>query len=138
MPRMGSSDSDASAAAEGSRAAASDAPRILGHGDRARRGASGALYPRSASAGLNPRPRPDGSGQLPVRSDEGRVPRDTNLRTPSGPEGSSGKRALVGAVGTPGRSHRPVTRRVHPGSTAGGRAPLLLPPPLPTPGPPGG
>ncbi len=30
--------------------------------DRARRGASGALYPKSASAGLNPRPRPGWSG----------------------------------------------------------------------------
>ena len=40
---------------------ASDRARILGRGGRARRGASGALYPQSASAGLNPRPRPGGS-----------------------------------------------------------------------------
>ena len=39
--------------------------RILGGGGRARRGASGALYPRSASAGLNPRPRPVGSESAP-------------------------------------------------------------------------
>ena len=44
------------------RPATSEAPRILAACDRARRGASGALYPRSASAGLNPRPRPGGSG----------------------------------------------------------------------------
>ena len=40
----------------------SEGPRILAARDRARRGASGALYPRSASAGLNPRPRPARSG----------------------------------------------------------------------------
>ena len=38
--------------------------RILAR-DRARRGASGALYPQSASAGLNPRPRPGRSGAAP-------------------------------------------------------------------------
>src|SRR5207249_4335059 len=63
------------------------------------------------------------SGPPRERSDEGRVPRDANLRTPSGPEGSSGKRALAGAAGSPGRSHRPVERPSRPPSTAGARSP---------------
>ena len=45
--------------------------------------------------------------QHPVRGVDGRVLRDANLRTPSGPEGSSGKQALAGAAGVPDRSHRP-------------------------------
>jgi DNA polymerase III subunit gamma/tau len=60
-----------------------------------------------------------------VRGVEGRVPRDANLRTPSGPEGSSGKRALAGAAGLPGWSHRPVERPSRPPSTAGARSPIL-------------
>src|SRR4026207_159755 len=76
--------------------------------------------------GRTPARGPDGPGPLRVRSVEGRVPRDVNLRTPSGPEGSSGKRALAGAVGLPGRSYRPVERPSRPRSTAGARSPLFL------------
>src|SRR5712691_2856309 len=57
---------------------------------------------------------------------EGRVPRDANLRTPSGPEGSSGKRALAGAAGSPGRSYRPVERPSRPWSKAGCTVTLIL------------
>src|SRR5437773_73355 len=60
-----------------------------------------------------------------ARSVEGRVPRDANLRIPSGPEGSSGKRALAGAAGLPGWSHRPVERPSRPPSTAGARSPIF-------------
>ena len=44
------------------------------------------------------------------RSDDGSVPRDGCFRTPSGPEGSSGKEEFPGAAGIPGRSYR---RRYH-------------------------
>jgi len=81
---------------------------ILAPGDRAMWGASGALYPQPALAGPMLARGTHGPDTLRARSDEGRVPRDANLRTPSGPEGSSGKRALAGAAGTPGRSRRPV------------------------------
>src|SRR5213592_1081521 len=66
-----------------------------------------------------------GPRQLPVRSVDGRVPRDANLRTRSDPEGSSRKRAMAGAVGSPGRSHRPVMRTGPPGSTVGARSPMI-------------
>src|SRR5919106_206359 len=91
---------------------------ILAGGDRAGRGASGALYPQSALAGPTVRPRIGGPGPLRARGDEGRVPRDAEPRTPSGPEGSSGKRNPAGAAGTPGRSHRLGKRPGRPGSTA--------------------
>src|SRR5438309_752236 len=65
---------------------------------------------------------------------EGRVPRDANLRTPSGPEGSSGKRAVAGAAGSPDRSWRPVERPSRAVSTAGARPPLFVPAPRATKG----
>jgi hypothetical protein len=43
--------------------------------DRARRGASGALYPQTALAGLNPLPRGQARGRRPVRGVDGSVPR---------------------------------------------------------------
>src|SRR5438552_14400230 len=46
--------------------------RILDRGDRARWGASGALYLQSALAGLNARPRPGWSGAPRARDVEGR------------------------------------------------------------------
>src|SRR5712691_3132548 len=58
---------------------------------------------------------------------EGRVPRDANLRTPSGPEGSSGKRAVAGAAGSPDRSWRPVERPSRAASTGGARPALVYP-----------
>ena len=82
--------------------------RILDRGDRARWGASGALYLQPALAGPMLARGPDGPGPSRERSVEGRVPRDANLRTPSDPEGSSGKWAMVGAAGLPDRSYRPV------------------------------
>src|SRR5204863_7889454 len=99
---------------------------ILGVGDRARWGASGALYPQPALAGPMLARGAHGPETLRARSEEGRVPRDANLRTPSGPEGSSGKRALAGAAGTPGRSHRPVERPSRALSTASARSPTLF------------
>jgi hypothetical protein len=45
-----------------------------------------------------------------VWDDEGWVPRDGRLRTPSGPEGSSGKEVRPGAAGVPGSSLRRGTR----------------------------
>src|SRR5207247_7068598 len=65
---------------------------------RARRGTSGALYLQSAPAGLNPLPRPRRSESVGPKGVEGRVPRDDEPRTPSGPEGSSGKRSSAGAA----------------------------------------
>ena len=59
-----------------------------------------------------------GHGALMVR-----VLRDANLRTRSGPEGSSRKRALAGAAGVPGRSYRPGKRPSRPWSTTGARSP---------------
>src|SRR5439155_1404555 len=58
---------------------------------------------------------------------EGRVPGEANLRSPSGPEGSSGKRAVAGAAGSPDLSWRPVERPSRAMSTAGARPPLLYP-----------
>ena len=90
-------------------------------GDRARRGASGALYPQSATAGLNPRPR----GRCEVHGleqsgNDGEVPFGARPRTRSDPEGSSLKRSRVRAVGQPRRSkrlgadpHIALRRRVH-------------------------
>src|SRR6266511_11114 len=45
-------------------------------------------------------------GRPRYRGVDGWVLRDANLRIPSGPEGSSGKQALAGAAGMPGRSRR--------------------------------
>src|SRR6266540_2884179 len=49
-------------------------------------------------------------GRPQYRGVDGWVLRDANLRIPSGPEGSSGKQALAGAAGMPGRSRRPGER----------------------------
>src|SRR5215208_6769245 len=47
--------------------------------DRARRGASGALYPQAALAGLNPCPRVRVRGERRARSVDGQVPRNVTL-----------------------------------------------------------
>jgi hypothetical protein len=47
--------------------------------DRARWGASGALYPQSARAGLNPCPRVRVRRERRARSDDGQVPRNVTL-----------------------------------------------------------
>ena len=90
-------------------------------GDRARRGASGALYPQSATAGLNSRPRGRCEGHGFEQSGvDGEVPFGGRPRTRSGPEGSSLKRTRSRAVGQPRRSRRlgahphiALRRRVH-------------------------
>jgi hypothetical protein len=75
--------------------------------DRARRGASGALYPKSASAGHNSRPRGTSERVGSVQCDvDGEVPFGGRPRTRSGPEGSSLKRIRLRAVGLPRRSWR--------------------------------
>src|SRR4030095_12947030 len=91
--------------------------------DRARWGASGALYPQSALAGLNPCLRVRVRGERRARSVDGQVPRNVTLRTASGPGGSSAKRALTGAAGVPGPSHRLVQALRATDSTAGARSP---------------
>src|SRR5438067_13764774 len=49
-----------------------------------------------------------------ARGVEGRVSRDVTPRTRSGPEGSSLKGVVAGAVGLPGRSPRPGLRSSRP------------------------
>ncbi len=71
---------------------------------RARRGASGALYPQSALAGLNSPSRPGSLGLAPSSGVDDRVPHGENPRTPPGSEGSNGKWASSGVVGQPDRS----------------------------------
>ncbi len=75
------------------------------HHGRARRGASGALYPQSARAGSNSRPRSCACRDCPHgRGADGWVLRGRSLRTPPGSEESNGKQSLLGAAGVPGPS----------------------------------
>ena len=80
---------------------------------RARRGASGALNPQSAIAGLKPSPEVQPPASIFGKNVESRALRGGNPRTPSGPEGSSGKRALSSAAGQPGLSLNGSTLRGH-------------------------
>ena len=111
--------------------------------DRARWGTSGALYLQSATAGRNSFPRASVSDFRSGRGGvEGRARRNSSLRTPSGPEGSSGKWSLecvadhLAGAGRPEWVGGEVRRRVHdplfscphsarpagPGLTGAGRA----------------
>jgi len=71
---------------------------------RARRGASGALDPQTAIAGSKSLPRGSSPGLVWRSGVEGWVLRGEGLRTPSGPEGSSGKQIPSGDAGRPGLS----------------------------------
>src|ERR1700730_7129799 len=77
---------------------------------RARRGAGGSLHRQSATAGSNSPPRSGFSGRVGVEGVEGRDLRSPGLRTPSGPEGSSGKEKARGCRSHPGRSSNPRRR----------------------------
>jgi hypothetical protein len=76
---------------------------------RARRGARATLYPKRSACGAVSPPEvwqsPISIGSKVMRT---RSPRGRCLRTPSGPEGSSGKWAALGAAGSPGLSWRVV------------------------------
>src|ERR1700730_10760752 len=76
----------------------------------ARRGAGGSLHRQSATAGSNSPPRSGFSGRVGVEGVEGRDLRSPGLRTPSGPEGSSGKEKARGCRSHPGRSSNPRRR----------------------------
>ena len=71
---------------------------------RAGRGGSGALHPQSAIAGSRPSRGLLLWGPPAASGDEGRVPRNGNAKSPPGPEGSNGNRALPCAAGSPGQS----------------------------------
>ncbi len=88
-PRRDRAARSASAPADQRRSRRVVTPPVYSACGRARRGASGALYPRSAYAGLNPRRRPARSEAASARGVEGRVLRDVGPRTGSGRERSS-------------------------------------------------
>ena len=76
--------------------------------------------------GRIPCSRPGSAATAGRFDNEGRVLRGGALRTPSGPEGSSGKQQASGAVEQPGRSRVAPVRRVNHGRQHGARSPGII------------
>jgi len=113
--------------AGGSREGAHDCPARAEFGaptglpGRARRGVSGALSPAIRYSGVeSPSEVPTGYRAGAFRGIDGQAPRNGELPTPSGPEGSSGTQTPPGAVDQPDLSYR-AHRTATGGSEKGAR-----------------